>query len=193
MQTEGGPETSAETRRGGWPALVAVLIGALVAVTLGVVGRTLSPGSAVLPTLGFSDQAHFKAWVATAVVAFAFVQLVTALWMFGRLPGAPPAGARVVWVHHASGGIAFVLSLPVAFYCLYMLGFAPEPATSRTVLHSLLGCLFYGAFVTKMLFLRIRGLPGLALAVVGGLVFSSVVLLWLTSTVWLFGTFGISR
>jgi hypothetical protein len=90
-----------------------------------------------------------------------------------------------------SGLSAFVLSLPVAAYCLYGFGFAPEPFTARTLVHSLAGCLFYGAFAAKVVLVRSGRVPGWALPVAGGLLLVTVVTLWLTSTLWLFGEIGV--
>ena len=54
------------------------------------------------------------------------------------------------------------------------------------LLHSLLGCIFYGAFTIKVLAVRVHGLPGWTLPMVGGLVFAVLVGIWLTSSVWFF-------
>jgi hypothetical protein len=62
------------------------------------------------------------------------------------------------------------------------LGFATT--STRVLLHSIAGCAFYGAYAAKMLGLRVRGLPGWTLPVLGGLVFASLVLVWLTSALW---------
>jgi hypothetical protein len=43
-----------------------------------------------------------------------------------------------------------------------------------------------------MLGLRVRGLPGWTLPVLGGLVFAAFVALWLTSALWYFRKFGFS-
>ena len=59
--------------------------------------------------------------------------------------------------------------------------------------HSLLGCLFFGAFTTKMLALRLRSVPGWALPLLGGLLFSALAGLWLTSALWFFTTTGVTR
>jgi hypothetical protein len=56
--------------------------------------------------------------------------------------------------------------------------------------HSILGCAFYGGFVTKMIVLRTKRLPGWALPVVGGLLFSLLVAVVLTSAVHSFVVFG---
>ena len=78
--------------------------------------------------------------------------------------------------------MAFVFSLPVAYHCLWSLGFAET--NTRAVAHSVVGCVFYGAFVAKVLALRSSGLPKSTLPIVGGITFASLVLAWLTSSVW---------
>jgi hypothetical protein len=92
-------------------------------------------------------------------------------------------------VHKASGGLAFLVSLPVAAACLWVLGL--HSTDTRVILHSLLGCLFYGAFVTKVLVLHSKRLPGWALPVVAGVLFTAVVGTGLTSAVWWLTTHGI--
>jgi len=77
----------------------------------------------------------------------------------------------------------------VVVHCLYALGFATY--STRTMAHSLLGCVFFGAFTVKMLSLPKRGLPGWALPLLGGLVFAALVGLWLTSAFWFFTTVGV--
>jgi hypothetical protein len=79
--------------------------------------------------------------------------------------------------------------VPVAVHCLYALGF--ESASPRVLVHSLLGCFFFGAFTAKMLLLTRKGLPGWALPVFGGLVFTALAGLWLTSALWFFTNLGV--
>ena len=159
---------------------------------LGVFGRVHEPSyGATWPTYGFSSTATFKAWTGAVVVALALAQLLTALWLYGRLPGVRAAPAWLGPVHRANGALAFVLSLPVAAYCLYGFGFAPEPFSTRTLVHSLAACVFYGAFAAKVVLVHTRRLPGWALPVAGGLLLTAVVVAWLTSAVWLFSEIGI--
>jgi hypothetical protein len=132
---------------------------------------------------------QMKTWVATLVLLLVVVQLLSALWMWGRLPGGGAAPSWVVPVHRYSGAVAFVLSLPVALHCLWALGFGTVSA--RAVLHSVAGCLFYGAYAAKMLGLRLQGLPGWALPVLGGTVFGALVLTWLTAALWFFTRSGL--
>jgi hypothetical protein len=85
-------------------------------------------------------------------------------------------------VHRWSGSLAFLVTLPVALHCLWALGLATT--TPRVLAHGVLGCLFYGAYAAKMLGLRLRGLPGWALPVLGGAVLALLVLIWTTSALW---------
>ena len=63
----------------------ALLLGAGVAVALGVYGRVHGPDFAALPSWGFSGPGAFKSWTASVVLVLALVQLVTALWLYGKL------------------------------------------------------------------------------------------------------------
>lgn len=173
------------------PAAVAVvLVGSSVAVALGVYAGVHTPAGRPFVTLGFSGMLQMKAWLGSAAALLLLVQLTTALWMWGRLPGAAPrAPAWVGPLHRWSGAVAFTATLPVALHCLWSLGF--EASSPRVLLHSVTGCLFYGAYAAKMLGLRVRGLPGWALPVLGGTVLTSLVLVWLTSALWFFTRSGV--
>ena len=173
--------TAASRSPGSPRLLIAALAGAAVALTLGVYGHVHDPSQKLVFTLFFSETISMKVWFATAALGFALVQVTTALWLYGKLPlAAPPA-----WLgsaHRISGRLAFLLTLPVAYHCLWSLGF--QDTTTRVLAHSLLGCAFYGAFVAKVVIVRSRALPGWALPVAGGLLFSVLVGLWLTSALW---------
>jgi hypothetical protein len=171
--------------------VAALVLAAGVAVALGVYGRVHDPSYAGLPALGFSSAGTFKAWTTTVILLLALWQLTSALWLYGRLPGVGRAPAWLGTAHRASGTLAFLLSLPVAAYCLYGFGFNPEPFRTRVLLHSLAGCAFYGAFAAKVLLVHSRRIPGWALPVAGGLLLTAVVVLWLTGAVWFFDIEGI--
>ena len=81
--------------------------------------------------------------------------------------------------HRLVGTIAFLLTLPVAYQCLWALGF--QSTDTRVLVHSILGCFFYGVFTVKVLAVRIHGLPAPTLPLVGGFVFAALVGVWLTS------------
>src|SRR3954469_11982464 len=160
--------------------LIAAALGAAVAVALGVYGRVHDPSQQLVFTLLFSSTIAMKVWLAAVALAFGVVQGTSALWMYGELPGRAPA-----WIgdaHRISGRLAFLISLPVAYHCLWSLGF--QDTTGRVLAHSLLGCLFYGAFAAKVTIVRSKGLPGFVLPLTGGLLFAILVALWLTSAEW---------
>ena len=83
--------------------VVPALVGAAVAVALGVYGNAHDPtGSSILGNgLFFSATLNMKAWLATAVVALACVQVATASRMYGRF-GHGPAPTWVSTVHRVS-------------------------------------------------------------------------------------------
>lgn len=172
---------------GGARLLGAGLLGALVALTLGIYGTVHEPASDLAITLGFQDTITMKVWLATVALAFALFQVCSALWMYGRLP----LGRAPGWLgdaHRISGRLAFLLSLPVAYHCLYQLAF--QSTTTRVLLHSLLGCLFYGAFATKVTIIKLPGRAGVWLPVAGGAVFTLLVATWVTSGLWFITTSG---
>jgi hypothetical protein len=183
------PTPTEDTSRGTKAFLLAALAGAAVAVVLGVYARQHDPSGQALFTLGFSGTINMKAWLATAALALAVVQVVLAMWMYGRL-GRRPAPSWVGPTHRLVGTLALLVSLPVAYHCLWSLGFEKDSDSTRRFVHSLLGCAFYGAFTTKVLCVRSAKLPGWALPVVGGLLFACLVGLWLTSSLWFFTNVG---
>ena len=161
--------------------LIAALVGAAVALTLGIYGNAHNPSSDLSITLGFTNTFTMKVWLATIAVAFAVVQVLSALWLYGKLPVRAAPG----WlgsVHRISGRLAFLFSLPVAYHCLYQLGF--QSTSTRVLTHSILGCLFYGAFAAKVVIVRSRNLPSVALPLAGGLTFALLTYVWLTSAYW---------
>ena len=167
--------------------LIIGLVGAAVALTLGIYANAHTPSSDLTITLGFANTITMKVWLTTIALGFAVVQLFSALWMYGRLP----LGAAPSWLgsaHRISGRLAFLLTLPVAYHCLYQLGF--QHSSARVLLHSTLGCLFYGAFAAKVLVVRSRGLPASVLPLIGGLVFLLLVYVWLLSGLWYIAQFG---
>lgn len=167
--------------------LVPFAIGSAVAIALGVYGRVHEPTGIAVSVAGFSGAQAAKSWLSTVVFVLALVQLGTALGMWGRLPVAAPWAG---WLHRWSGRAAVLLAVPVMVHCLYALGF--QSATPRVLIHSLLGCFFFGAFAAKMLLLTRHGVPGWVLPVVGGLVFAGLAGLWLTSSLWFFTTIGVT-
>jgi hypothetical protein len=181
MVSERGPGAAPQQAPGSQRLLIIALVGAAVALTLGIYGNAHSPSSDLTITLGFTNTLTMKVWLTTIAVCFAVLQVLSALWIYGRLP----LGAAPSWlasVHRISGRLAFLLSLPVAYHCLYQLGF--QNTNTRVLFHSILGCLFYGAFAAKVVIVRSSNLPGRALPLAGGLVFTLLVYVWLLSGLW---------
>lgn len=168
--------------------LIAVVLGVGISVGLGVYGRFHQPSGVAISLAGFSSGLSVKAWLGSVAFALALVQLVTALRMYGRL-GRAATGRVASMVHRWSGRLAVLVSVPVAVHCLYALGF--QDYSTRVLAHSLLGCFFYGAFAAKMLVLSRDGAPRWALPVLGGVVFTALTAIWLTSSLWFFGTSGL--
>ncbi len=184
-----------QTRRGsgaqrpGVRLAVPVLAGCAVALALGVYGSLHQPAGYAVNLAGFSGGLAAKAWLTTSALLLGIVQVVTAAGMWGRL-GLGDRGWTAP-VHRWAGRLAVLLTLPVVVHCLYALGL--DHSSPRTLAHSLLGAFFFGAFTTKMLALARPGVPERTLPIVGGLFFSALVGIWLTSALWFFTTFGLTR
>lgn len=161
-------------------AAAAVAAGAMVSVALGVYGSAHQPTG--LPTwmFGFPTMIGMKVSLGVVAAGLAVVQLASALWLYGKL--GRPAGRAVGIAHRLSGTTAVLVSLPVAYHCLWSLGF--QTYSTRVMVHALLGCVFYGAFVTKVLALHTRSSPGWLLPLAGGLLFSALILVVVTSSFW---------
>lgn len=177
----------ASTRPALGSLVIAASAGGAVALAIGVYGRVHTPTGQTVWDFGFPGVLVMKVWFATAAAALGLAQAASAAWMWGRLPGvSAPAPAWVAPAHRWSGTIAFLATLPVAYHCLWSLGF--QDTTTRVLVHSLLGCAFYGALTTKLLALRVERLPGWALPAAGGLLVAILTGLWLTSSLWFFTT-----
>ena len=170
--------------------VVPTVIGGLVALTLGIYGRLHSPTGIAVNIAGFSSPGSVKSWLATGATVGALIQVGSALVLYGKVPRVT-APSWIGGLHRWSGRTAFLLAVPVAVHCLYALGF--QGYSTRVLIHSLLGCAFFGAFTVKMLILPKKGLPGWVLPFWGAVVFTALVLIWLTSAYWFFSTFGVHR
>ena len=165
--------------------LVAVLlVGGAVSLALGVYGKVHDPTQEQPYTLFFTATIQLKVWFASAALLLAVVQVLLALRLFGKISIPRHMPSWFGDAHRLVGTLAFVLTLPVAYQCLWALGF--QSTDTRVLVHSLVGCFFYGVFTVKVLTVRMRGLPDRTLPVAGGLVFAALVVIWLTSSLWFF-------
>jgi hypothetical protein len=195
MTTAG--ERVAVPRAAGAKLLFPILAGAAVAVALGVYGSIHDPTKEQPYTLFFTATFNLKVWFATVAVFFALVQVLSALRIYGKIkiPRTEPS-----WLgdfHRLSGALAFGFTLPVAYQCLWGIGFETNNMygdhSIRVLVHSVAGCFFFGALVTKVCFVREKGLSGWVLPVAGGAVFTALVVVWVTSAFFFFvdpGHFG---
>jgi hypothetical protein len=174
--------------------LIAFAAGAVVAVLLGVFGKAHNPSLSNTITLGFDSVIDMKVVLATVVGVLAVVQLLGALFIYGKLGIAAPS-----WfgnVHRVTGIITVVLAVLVAYNCLFAIGLETgtfhdgTPVPARTVVHGILGCAVFGAVVVKVVAVRSRRAPGWFLPVAGGLLFALLVVVVLTSAGWYISTKG---
>ena len=168
--------------------LTAFAAGAVVALLLGVFGTVHDPTLDGTTTLGFDTVLAMKVAVTCVIGVLAVLQLVGALWMYGKL--GRPAPSWVGPVHRVTGALALLLTVFVAYHCLWALGLESghlpdgEKVPLRTVVHGVAGCAVFGAVVVKVTAVRSKRAPGWFLPVAGGLLFSLLILVVLTSAVW---------
>lgn len=184
-------QNSASLRTPQWKLAAVGGIGIAVAAVLAAYAHRHPGNGATFATLGFSAMLPMKAWLTTAAAVLVLVQVISALVMWGKLDGTDAVLRAAPLVHRWSGTVAFLLTMPVVFHCVWSLGFADN--STRTLVHSMAGCLFYGAFSAKMLALRLRGLPGWAVPLLGGLLAALLTLLWFTSAAWYFKQPGVPK
>lgn len=174
--------------------LAAFVAGAVVALLVGVFGKVHDPTLAGTTTFGFRTVIDMKVVLSVVIGVLALLQLLGALWIYGRLGTAAPS-----WVgtaHRISGAVAVALIMVVAYHCLWAIGLETGtfagggPVPTRTVVHGVLGCVLLGAVVVKVAAVRSRRAPGWFLPLAGGLLFTLIVVVVLTSAIWYIGTHG---
>lgn len=174
--------------------LTAFAAGAMVALLLGVFGRVHDPTLDGTTTLGYDTVIEMKVVVTSVIAVLVVLQLVGALWMYGKLGIAAPSWLGTA--HRIGGAIALLLSVFVGYHCLWALGLEVghlpdgEEVPARTFVHGLLGCAVFGAVVVKVVAVRSKRAPGWFLPVAGGLLFSLLVATILTSAGWYLSTKG---
>jgi hypothetical protein len=186
----GHPEPMADTttaQKSMAVPLTAFAAGAVVALLIGVFGKVHDPSLDRTTTLGFDTVIGMKVVVSTVIGALAVLQVIGALWIYGKLRIRAPSWLGMA--HRASGTITLVLSMFVAYHCLWALGLESgtlhgEKVPTRTVVHGVLGCAVVGAVVVKVVAVRSKRAPGWFLPVAGGLLFALLVVVVLTSAGW---------
>jgi len=149
-----------------------------------VIGSVSSTYTDIMTSV-FTSTIAAKAWFATAAIVFAIVQVSTGARIFGKLERIIPIGRPYVnRIHRWSGRLAFLCTLPVAFHCIFLLGF--QTVNARVLVHSIFGSFVYGVFAVKVFLVHDRAHPRWTLPVVGGTLFSVLAVLWATSAYWYF-------
>ncbi|RNM17103.1 hypothetical protein EFL26_02935 [Nocardioides pocheonensis] len=174
--------------------LAALTAGAVVAVLLGAFGKVHDPTLSGTTTLGFRTVIAMKVVLTVVIGVLAVLQVLGALWLYGKLGIAAPRWLGTA--HRISGTTALLLSVFVAYHCLWALGLETgrfhdgTPVPVRTVVHGVLGCAVFGAVVVKVVAVRSRRAPGWFLPVAGGVLFALLIAAVLTSAGWYLSTHG---
>ena len=89
-------------------------------------------------------------------------------------------------IHRWSGRVALLLTLPVIFHCVIILGF--ETTDLPVTVHSITGSFVYGVVAAKPLVSQhhSRNYPSRGLLGLGGTLAAVLTTLWLTSSFWYF-------
>jgi len=165
-------------------------------VAAAVSGALFAAGRLHTPDYTFSLFGHaglaaitLKSLLATIVLGVAALQVVLALWLYQRLPlaGRPPRPVRLT--HRVTGFALLALTLPIGVHCL--IAYGVQLTSLRVAVHSIAGCVFYGAFAAKVLVVRSRKLPGWTLPVAGGTLALIISVLWYTSALWYYNGFAL--
>ena len=177
-----------EGRRSPQWVVLPALIFAFVALIVGFVAgsQEREAGAKTWYDLWFTDTIHMKAWFATAAALCACFQLFSAAWIFRKLPIEKPP-----WVnpaHRWSGRLAFLFTLPVAYHCIFKLGF--QSGDNRVLVHSLAGSTVFGAYFAKVTVVRLKRFPVWVLPTAGGIVFTLLIAIGYTSALWFFSRVG---
>jgi Family of unknown function (DUF6529) len=171
-------------------APIVVAVGTAVAAGIYIFGRNHTPDyTTSLFGQSGTGTLSLKSWIATGILVLAFLQVGSALWIFGKLPRLGAAPRPITIGHRLTGALAILVSIPVAYHCMFAYGV--QTTTARQAVHSIAGCLFYGAVVVKIAAVRFKRMPDIALPLAGGGLFTLVAVLWYTSALWKFNNFSL--
>lgn len=135
------------------------------------------------------DTLPLKSWLAAVAIGVAMFQLGTALWMYRKVPRARAPPHRLGRVHRLAGAVLVLITLPVAYHCMFAYGI--QTVDARVAVHSLAGVFLYGALAAKLTVVHSKRLPGWALPLAGGALLTGVAVLWYTSALWYFNGFSL--
>lgn len=164
-----------------------------VAAAIWEFGRNVTPdysGTALFGTTA-TDTLPLKSGLTSVVLGLAAVQLGLALWIYGRLPRISTAPPHVARIHRITGMVLILVSIPVAYHCMFAYGV--QTLDTRIVVHSMAGCILYGALLGKVVVVRSTRLPTWMLPIAGGLLVGIVVILFYTAAFWYYNGFALPQ
>lgn len=158
-------------------------VGAATALALGVYAGAHEPSYRSFVVPGFDGLTSWKAAFTTTAFVLFVLQVGLGRWITG------PAPAWGADVHRLVGTLAFAVTIPVAFHCLWALGY--QDHDWRVTTHSLAGLVAYGFYVAKVISARSRlDRPVWALPVTGSLLGVAMLVVWWTSALHWYGGGG---
>lgn len=186
----------ADTAAPGQPKSIAIPLaafaaGAVVALLLGIFGKAHDPSTDGTTMLWFDTVIGMKVVLSVVIGVLAVGQVVGALWIYGKLGIKAPSWLGTA--HRLSGTVALLLAVFVGYHCIWVLGlqsgtvhngYETFDVGARTVIHGVLGCLVFGAVVVKVVAVRSKRAPGWFLPIAGGLLFTLLIVVVLTSAGW---------
>ncbi len=156
--------------------------GAVVALLLGIYASVHEPTGRDFVLTGFESAAAWKSALASVTVVLFTVQVTLGLRMTGRYLPRRPVPHWMPDLHRVVGSVAFGISLPVAFHCLWVLGYRSDDAAILT--HSLLGSVAYGLYAAKVVAVhghRRTAQPEWIVPVLGVVLGTTILAVWWTS------------
>jgi len=163
-------------------ALAAILAASAVSLSIGVYSSVHDPTGRSLPTGWFTSTESLKTWLATIAIALLATQPLTGFLLRTRTRDGIPTPTQLFDIHRLIGTVAFGLTLPVVFHCLWSLGF--QTPTPRVAIHSLTGTAAYGAYAAKILSVRRDDSPRWLVPTSGAVVAVLFVVAWWSSALW---------
>ena len=168
--------------------LVPALVAAAVAVGLGVYGKVHDPAGTAFNLAGFSSTSAVKSWLGDRRRSPSRSSRSSRRFMvYGRLPGPCWSATLHRWSgpDRVPGGGAGGGALPLRVRL-------PDVLDPRDVAFRSSAASSSGPSVPRCCCSARSSLPGWLLPLVGGLVFIALTVLWLTSALWFFRTFGVT-
>lgn len=163
------------------PAAMAVPLaaGATTALALGFYAAAHEPTGRDFVLTGFTSVGAWKSAFASVTMFLFVMQISLGLRITGRIGPRLPPPPWSAELHRLVGTVAFGISLPVVFHCVWTLGYRADD--SRLVVHSIFGCIAYGLYVTKLIAVRRDNATPWAVPLTGALLGTAMLVAWWTS------------